>query len=102
MEIIHVAGYSLEDKLPIAKRFEQTTFPFTKILPLGTFFHGKESNTGWLRRTLMWRRRCSRRLCKATHKRLESGRIFVYLKFAMVKYFSLPFMLLASIYQCVT
>ena len=102
MEIIPVAGYSLEDKLPIAKRSEQTTFPFTKILPPGTFFHGKESNTGWLRRTLMWRRRCSRRLCKATHKRLESGRIFVYLKFAMVKYFSLPFMLLASIYQCVT
>ena len=33
MEIIPVAGYSLEDKLPIAKRFEQTTFPFANILP---------------------------------------------------------------------
>ena len=76
MEIIPVAGYSLEDKLPIAKRSEKTTFPFTKILPPGTFFHGKGSNTGWPRTTLMWTRRCSRRLCRATHKRLESGRIY--------------------------
>ena len=35
-------------------------------------------------------------------QRLESGRIFVYLTFTMVRSSSLPFMLLASIYQCVT
>ena len=50
MEIIPVAGYSLEDKLPIAKRLDckkctKELFFLEHLVP-GTFFHGKESNTG--------------------------------------------------------
>ena len=73
---------------PDSQEVWASNFSFCKYLAQGTFFHGKGSNTGWRRRTLRWRRRCSRRLCRATHKRLESGRSLVY--------FTWP------LYQCVT
>ena len=79
MEIIPIAGYSLEDKLPIAKRLincriqSETNLFANYFFTSGIFCPDKGNNMALRKKMSKWMRRWWRSWSKATPKRLESG-----------------------------